>query len=192
LAVTNRVAGVIALEGVGRDWTEYEIRNLRRDLELDNETPAAVDQALIEKAQCMQRLFYEYEPEAEIKRALPACRVHDGIYPAPAPYVQQVAHLNIIEPWPKLGLPVLAIYGTSDFETELADHQRIVDVVNAAHPKSAMLAVIPAMSHGLGRAASPKVAENDDLRGSIEPYDTDVSSVIVAWLLERSGRGKTP
>ncbi len=54
LAVTNRVAGVIALEGVGRDWPESEIRNLRRDLELDNETPAAVDQALIEKAQCMR------------------------------------------------------------------------------------------------------------------------------------------
>ncbi|MGB9652774.1 MAG: alpha/beta hydrolase, partial [Candidatus Cybelea sp.] len=182
LATADRVAGVIALEGVGRDWPEYEIRNLRRDLELDDEAPAAVDQALIEKAECMQRLFFEFQAEAEIERAMPVCREHNGIYPTSAAYVQQVAHLNVIAPWPKLGMPVLAIYGTSDFETELADHQRIVDVVNAAHPNSATLKVIPAMSHGLGRAASPKAAENDYARGSIEPYDTDVSNAIVAWL----------
>jgi dienelactone hydrolase len=186
LATADRVAGVIALEGVGRDWPEYEIRNLRRDLELDDEAPAAVDQALIEKAECMQRLFFEFQGEAQIERAMPVCREHNSIYPTAAAYVQQVAHLNVIAPWPKLGIPVLAIYGTSDFETELADHQRIVDVVNAAHPKSATLEVIPSMSHGLGRAASPKAAENDDVHGSIEPYDTDVSSAIVAWLRSES------
>lgn len=152
LAAANKVAGVIALEGVGRDWPEYELRNLRRDLELDGESPAAADQALIEKAQCMQRLLFEYQSESEVERAMPSCRVHNGIYPAPAAYVQQVAHLNIIAPWPKLSVPVLAVYGTSDFETELADHQRIVAVVNAAHANSATLTVIPAMSHGLGRA----------------------------------------
>ena len=59
-----------------------------------------------------------------------------------------VAQLNAIEPWAHLEVPVLAIYGTSDFETELADHQRIVDVVNAAHAGTATLVVIPAMSHG--------------------------------------------
>lgn len=182
LARNNHVAGVIALEGVGRDWPEYEIRNLRRDLELDGESAAAVDQALIEKAQCMQLLFFQYEPEAVIERSLPSCRVHNAIYPASVAYMQQVAHLNIIEPWPQLGVPVLAVYGTSDFETELADHQRIVDVVNSGHPQSATLHVIPAMSHRLGRAASPKAAENDDERGAIEPFDTDVSQVIAAWL----------
>ena len=182
LALKNRVAGVIALEGVGRDWPEYEIRNLRRDLELDGESAAAVDQALIEKAQCMQRLFFEYEPEAVIERSMPFCRVHNGIYPVSGAYLQQVAHLNIIEPWPQLGMPVLAVHGTSDFETGLADHQRIVDVSNSGHPGSATLQVVPAMSHGLGRASSAKGAENDDERGIVEPFDSDVSQVIAAWL----------
>lgn len=174
---------MIAIEGVGRDWPEYEIRNLRRDLELDGEAAAAVDQALIEKGQCMQRLFFEYEPEAVIERSMPSCRVHNSIYLVAAAYMQQVARLNIIQPWPELGTPVLAVYGTSDFETELADHQRIVDVVNSGHHGSATLYVIPAMSHGLGRAASPKAAESDDERGAVEPFDTDVSRVIAAWLL---------
>ncbi|MGA8574593.1 MAG: alpha/beta fold hydrolase, partial [Candidatus Cybelea sp.] len=182
LALQNRVAGVIVLEGVARDWPEYEIRNLRRQLELDGESPAAVDRALLEKAECMQKMLYEDEAEAEIERSLPSCSVHNGIYPVSPAYVQQVGHLNVVEPWAQLGVPVLAIYGTADFETELADHQRIVAIVNAAHPGTATLTIIDAMSHGLGRAATPKAAENDDDRGVVEQYDADVSAAIVAWL----------
>ena len=182
LAVPNRAAGVIVLEAVGRNWPEYEIRNLRRDLELDGESPPAVEQALIEKAQCMQRLFFENETEAEIERGMPACRVHNGIYPVTAEYLKQVAHLNIMEPWAHISVPVLAVYGSSDFETELPDHERIVAVVNASHPQSATLHVLPAMSHGLGRAASPKAAATDDENGTRELYDTDLSQIVIAWL----------
>ncbi|HEX3670935.1 MAG TPA: alpha/beta fold hydrolase [Candidatus Cybelea sp.] len=182
LAAQNRVAGVVVVAAVGRDWPEYEMRNLRRQLELDGEGPAAIDLALIEKSQCMQRLLYENEAEGEIELTMPACSVHDGVYPVGAPYVQQVARLNVIEPWTQLGVPVLAVYGGSDFETELADHQRIVDVVNAAHPHSATLVVIPAMSHRLGRAASPQAALGDVNRGIVEQYDADLSAAIVTWL----------
>jgi pimeloyl-ACP methyl ester carboxylesterase len=187
LASRNRVAGVIVVEAVGRDWPEYEIRNLRRDLELDGETAANTDRALIEKAQCMERLFFEHHSEANVEQTMPVCKVHNGIYPASVGYMRQVAQLNVIEPWAHLQVPVLAIYGTSDFETELADHQRIVDVVNAAHAGTATLVVIPAMSHGLGHAATAKVAENDDERGVVEVYDTDVSAAIVAWLRSTTG-----
>jgi alpha-beta hydrolase superfamily lysophospholipase len=182
LALSNRVAGVVVLEAVGRDWPEYEIRNLRRDLELDAEPASAVDEALVEKAQCMQRLFYENQSEAEIERTMPSCREHNGIYPVSADYMRQVARINVIEPWAHLGLPVLVVYGTSDFETEQADHERIVAVVNAAHPQTATLQVIPAMSHGLGHAASPKVAETDDETRTAERYDAQVSDIVIAWL----------
>lgn len=187
LALGESVAGVIVLEAVGRDWPEYEIRNLRRDLELENETPAAVDLALVEKAECMQRLLFDYQDEDAIEHSLPSCRVHNTIYAAPAAYVQQVAHLNIIELWTKLKVPVLAIYGTSDFETEIADHQRIVAVVNAQRAGSATLVVINGMSHGLGRAATPQVAFRDDNAGTAEAFDADVSAAIIAWL-ETAGR----
>ncbi|HEV3091994.1 MAG TPA: alpha/beta fold hydrolase [Candidatus Cybelea sp.] len=182
LALSNHIAGLIVLEAVGRDWPEYEIRNLRRDLDLEGETASAADQALIEKAQCMERLFFEHQSEAEIERALPSCKVHDGIYPVSTAYMQQLAQLNVIEPWTHLNVPVLAIYGTADFETELADHQRIVAVVNAVHAGSATLVVIPAMSHRLGHAATPAAAAADDGSNTIEAFDEDVSAAIVAWL----------
>ena len=182
MALANRTAGVIVLEAVGRDWPEYEIRNLRRDEDLDGGTPTATDRAIVEKAECMQKLFFENLSEAQIERSMPGCKVPNSIYPVTAEYVREVAKLNVIEPWAKLSVPVLAIYGTSDFETELEDHQRIVTVVNASHPGSATLHVIPAMSHGLGHVDSPKAAETDDERGTIEQYDTQVSEIVIAWL----------
>lgn len=62
-------------------------------------------------------------------------------------YFRQLAALNLAERWTRADVPVPAIYGASDFITEEADHQRIVDIVNGVHPGNATLAVIPGMDH---------------------------------------------
>lgn len=182
LALTNPVAGVIVAEAVGRDWPEYEIRNLRRQLELGGETAANVDRALIEKSRCMQMLLFENQPEATIESGWPQCKVHNGVYPVDPWYVRQVARLNIIEPWTRTTVPVLAIYGTADVITEREDHERIVAVVNAAHPGSASFVAIDNMSHLLEVAASAKDAATAYTNGTPQPYDEELSRTIVAWL----------
>jgi alpha-beta hydrolase superfamily lysophospholipase len=185
LALERGVAGIIVAEGVGRDWPEYEIRNLRRDLELDGSSPAETDQALIEKAECMQKYMFDNLPEDQIEAQIPACKVHDSVYPVSAWYMRQVAALNVIEPWTKLDLPVLLIYGTSDFETELADHQRIADVVDAAHSRSATVVPIAGMSHSLGKAATPQAAYADYGK-AVEEYDSQLSDAVIDWLQKPS------
>jgi alpha-beta hydrolase superfamily lysophospholipase len=181
LARDGGVAGIIVAEAVGRDWPEYEIRNLRRDLELDGSSAAAIDAALIEKASCMQMYMVEGLSESAIEAATTSCKTHDSVYPVSQAYIGEVAQLNVIEPWMKLGLPVLAIYGASDFETEIADHQRIVDVVNAGRPGSATLVTIDGMSHLLGKAATPAAAYADYGK-RVEEYDSQLSGAVVAWL----------
>jgi alpha-beta hydrolase superfamily lysophospholipase/predicted aspartyl protease len=181
LALEGGVAGIIVAEGVGRDWPEYEIRNLRRDLELDGSSPAETDRALIEKAECMQKYMFDNLPEVAIEAQMPSCKVHNSVYPVSAWYMRQVAGLNVIEPWTKLDLPVLLIYGASDFETELADHQRIADVVDALHPKSATVIPITGMSHFLGRAATPQAAYAHYGK-AIEEYDSQLSDAVIGWL----------
>jgi pimeloyl-ACP methyl ester carboxylesterase len=181
LALEGGVAGIIVAEGVGRDWPEYEIRNLRRDLELDGSSAAETDRALIEKAQCMQKYMFDDLPEEQVEAQMPGCKVHNSVYPVSAWYMRQVAALNIIQPWPKLDVPVLLIYGTSDFETELADHERIADVVNAAHPTYATVVPITGMSHFLGQAATPQAAYADYGK-AIEPYDSQLSDAVINWL----------
>jgi alpha-beta hydrolase superfamily lysophospholipase len=188
LARDGGIAGAIVAEAVGRDWPEYEIRNLRRDLELDGRSPAEIDAALIEKASCMQMYMVEGRPESAIEATMPTCKTHDSVYPVSQGYISEVAAIDVIEPWMKLGLPVLAIYGTSDFETERADHQRIADVANAGRAGSATVVTIDGMSHFLGKAATPAAAYADYGK-RIEEYDSQLSDVVIAWLRERAGLG---
>lgn len=186
LAAKQPVAGVIAAEAVGRDWPEYEIRNLRRQLELSGEPPSQVDRELTEKQECMQRLLFEMQPEKQIERAMPFCKDPNGVYPASAAYMQQVARINIIDDWSKINVPVLAIYGSSDAVTEEADHQRIVDTVNARHLGLASLHVVNEMDHLLFTAPSMKAALDAFSSGAARTYDTAFSATVVQWLQQMS------
>jgi len=189
LALSKPVAGVIVAEGVGRNWFEYELWSLRRQLVLEGDSPDHIDADLAEKERCMHGLLIERREEAELERTEPDCRVHDA-YPVAAAYLQEVAALNVAEPWAKLNAPVLAVYGDGDFVTALADHQRIVDIVNGAHVGHATLAVVPGMDHHLDRAGTPQQAY--DLRVNHHqsgPYETMLSQVVGDWLCPRDRCG---
>jgi uncharacterized protein len=186
LALAERFAGIVVAEAVGRDWFEYELRNTRRQEELGGATPAAADAAVMDKYRCMYRLLVAKESEATIEVAQPSCKEPNGVYPVDAAYIRQVAALNVIEPWSKLGVPVLAIYGTSDFVTERDDHSRIVAIVNAAHPGTATFQEIAGMDHLLYRASSPKAALDAFSSGAAREYDTDLSAVVIAWLKQQT------
>ena len=182
LALQQPVAGVIVAEAVGRDWPEYEVRNLRRQLELGGATPAETDRALLEKQICMARLLLEKQPESAIEAELPFCKDPNGVYPVAAPYMQQVAAVSVVDAWSKIGVPVLAIYGQSDFLTESADHRRIVDIVNAHHPHTATYRAIAGMDHLLFVAATPAEAAKLFSSAAARKYDTAFSLAAIQWL----------
>jgi alpha-beta hydrolase superfamily lysophospholipase len=185
LALTHPVAGVIASEAVGRDWFEYELENLRRQLVIGGDPPDVVDAKLESKERCMHELLIERRPEADIERTEPDCKQRNGIYPVEDAYVQQVAALNIIEPWAQLALPVDVIYGTSDYVVARDDHVRIVEVVNRAHPGNAMLQVVEGMEHNLRVAATPAIFYENATKGVSAPYDTAFSAAVIGWLCNR-------
>jgi alpha-beta hydrolase superfamily lysophospholipase len=184
LALQKPIAGIVVAEGVGRDWFEYELINSRRQEELSGGTPAEVDAAMLLKESCMHRLLIEKEDLAALLRATPACKDYVQ-YPAPPAYFQQIAAFNMAEPWAKLSIPVLAIYGTSDFITDEADHRRIVDIVNGAHPGTAKLAVIDGMDHYLVPAASQRASLDRVTKPAAAApakYDERFSAAIAGWL----------
>jgi hypothetical protein len=179
------IAGIILAEGVGRNWIEYELANLRRQFELAGEPPDKTDALMRTKEVCMHRLLVEKLSESDIERSEPACKDMNA-YPAPASYLQQAAAFNVAEPWLKLSVPVLAIYGTADFITTQADHQRIVDIVNAARPGTATLALVAGMDHHLDSAGTPQQAY--DLRvkqHGAAPYQEEFSKTILDWVCLR-------
>ena len=185
LAHDTPIAGAVIADGVGRNWFEYELWNLRRQLVLGGETPAGVDAAMAGKEICMHRLLIAKEAESKIEETMPDCRTHND-YPVAAPYLQQVAALNIAEPWASFAVPLLAIYGSGDFITAQEDHERIVAIVNAAHPGSATLRLIPGMDHHFDVAGTQQQAFDIRVKEHRSgPYDRQLSAAVLDWLCAR-------
>jgi uncharacterized protein len=178
------LAGLVVAEGVGVDWIEYELLNSRRQEMLGGATPAEVDGALLLKELCMHRLLVEKQPRETVLRERPECKDYIA-YPTGDDYFRQLVTLNVAEPWTKLAIPVLAIYGTADFVTGEADHQRIVDVVNGVHPGTARIVVIPGMDHYLVNAGSPKASLERSAKGGPALYDERFTGAVATWLCER-------
>jgi pimeloyl-ACP methyl ester carboxylesterase len=184
LALQKPVAGLVVAEGVGVDWIEYELLNSRRQEALGGATPAQVDGALLLKEFCMHRLLVEKQPRETLLRERPACKDYIA-YPTGDDYFRELVTLNVAEPWTKLTIPVLAVYGTADFVTDEADHRRIVDIVNGVHPGAATLDVIPGMDHHLVNAGSSKASLERSAKGGPAPYDERFSAAVATWLCER-------
>lgn len=189
LALEIPVAGIIFSEGVGRNWFEYELWNLRRQAELAGDTPTEVDATLQTKEVCMHRLLIERQNESDIERDTPDCKDYVP-YPVTNVYMQQVAALNVAEPWAHIAVPVLAIYGTGDFVTAEADHRRIVSMVNANHPGSAALHTIEGMDHHLGAAGSPQAAWDLRMKDHKQsPYEPGLSAEVCSWICAQTHCG---
>lgn len=185
IAKREPVAGLIVADGVAKNWVEYELANLRRQLELDGEAPDKVDAALREKEICMHRLLVEKEAETSIEGNLPVCKTYNA-YPAPDAYLQQVASLNLAESWTKLTLPVLAVYGTSDFVTAEADQRRIVEIANKRDPRVGSLVLIDGMDHHLDAAGPLQQAYDMRVKQKgTAPYDERFSNSVAEWLCKR-------
>ncbi|MBV8828560.1 MAG: alpha/beta fold hydrolase [Acidobacteriaceae bacterium] len=182
LAIVNPVAGVIVAEAVGINWFEYELANLRRQSVLDGDSPSDTDNLLRSKENCMHRLLIDREPDASIERKMPECKSRNS-YPVAAPYMQEVAALNVAEPWTRITVPVLVLYGTADFVTAETEHKRIVDIVNAEHAGSASFQVVQGMDHHLelmGTATDAydrRVKRHEDGR-----YAKQLSIDVAEWL----------
>ncbi len=135
MALTNPVAGLIVADGVERNWFEYELLNVQRQLILSGDDPADVDRVVAEKEYCMHRLLIEKASPQQIVADRPSC-AQQIQYPVAPAYMQQVAALNVAQPWTRVAAPVLVMYGASDFVTSESDHRRITGIINQYHPGS--------------------------------------------------------
>jgi pimeloyl-ACP methyl ester carboxylesterase len=187
LAARYPVAGVIVAEAVGRNWFEYELLNLRRQLALGGDSPVEIDAKLASKERCMHQLLIAKGDEAAIEMAEPDCKLRNA-YPVGAAYMQQVAAINIASLWSSLPqLPVLAVYGTADFVADESDLQRIVDIVNSKHPNTAELTRLQGMEHRLAVAGSAAQAYQARVVRQIPlPYDHRLSDTVATWIQSRS------
>ncbi|WP_338831813.1 PDZ domain-containing protein [Bradyrhizobium sp. 27S5] len=190
-AARDPVRGIVVMQGVGTTWFEYELVNVRRQLQLEGLAPAAVADRMALKEWAMHRLLIEGQPRAALLAERPAAAAMIK-YPASDAYLRQVAALNLPALWAPLDLPVLVVYGNADFITGEADSRAILQNVNSVHPGRGELRIIDHMDHYLTDAAdqatSFKAPRAWDLTPARHPaYQTAIESVVGDWLVAQAG-----
>ena len=186
IAARQSVAGIIAAQGFGRTWVEYEMINTRRQLELVGNTPTDVDAAMRLKAACMNRALIQSEPMEHILAETPDCR-DVVLLPASQAYMHQLTEINVAQVWTAFNAPALVIYGTSDFITDEPDHRRLVDLVNGARPGNAQLVLLPGMDHFLAHAATQAESFQREHSGNaFGEYYADFSTTTGGWICARA------
>jgi pimeloyl-ACP methyl ester carboxylesterase len=191
-AAREPVRGIVVMQGVGTTWFEYELVNVRRQLELEGKSPAEVADRMALKEWAMHQLLIEGQPRATLLAERPAAAAMIK-YPASDAYLRQVAALNLPALWAPLDLPVLVVYGSSDFITSEADSRAILEDVNRPHPGRGELRIIDHMDHYLTDAAdqatSFKAPRPWDLTPAQHPaYQATIEPVVGDWLVNQAGQ----
>jgi uncharacterized protein len=186
LAASFPVAGVVVADTVGIDWFSYEMINERRQAALAGMTPRQIDADAILKEKCMHAVLIDGRSSSDVVAADHRCS--DFLpYPASDEYMQQVAKTNVGKLWSAIRVPVLVVYGTSDFITAESDHRRIAAIVNGRADGSARFVAIADMDHYLVASASQQASFTRATSGHAEgPFDHDLSKIVIEWLRAHS------
>lgn len=189
LAGQRELAGAIVSCTIGRTFYERMVETLRLQSELAGDAPADTDAAIADYLLlCVQvaggeSLSSIIERHPRLSRFVNANnRIMDDRTPE---YWRQQLTLNFAEVYAAIEEPVLIVYATSDFLTQLACHERIEDVLTAAGNEDVTLAVIEDLDHNYAHAAD-KAASFEHYRTRAFEGNTAPITRIVEWLSERT------
>jgi pimeloyl-ACP methyl ester carboxylesterase len=180
----------VALYGVGwLTWDEYLLANQRRVLALAGVGPIEAEQRLRALARFNARVLHAgIEPTA----ALAELEVHaawlgvdgDGrLHGRAAGYWREVQACPVAAPLLALAVPVLAMWGASDWQAQREEHVALVDAINAARPGGARYVEVAGADHDWRAHATPEAAMA--ARGAGD-FAAGVAAALVGWLAEVS------
>lgn len=177
-----RIRGVAVLSTTGIAWYEYELANLRRQLVLQDLAPDSVERSMRLKTTCGFAFLIEKRSRQSIVASQPACADYVA-YPASDAYMHSVADLAPAIVWRSANVPVLIMYGTSDFVTSRAEHLQLTEDINAMHPGAATYADIAETDHYISRQQSQRASQRDPVPGLLRRYyGAALEPVLDRWL----------
>lgn len=180
--VQPRVRGVIVLSTVGIGWYEYELANLRRQLELQHLPPDSVERDMSLKVSCGFHFLVERQSRTALLGRQPECEPF-VTYPASDSYMQDVASHPGALSWRDVQSRALVLCGGADFITSCDEHRELTAAINKMHPGAATFAEIPELDHYLAREPSQAASFADKTPGLSRPYyGGNLEPVVDAWL----------
>jgi pimeloyl-ACP methyl ester carboxylesterase len=187
IASQRDLAGLIVSCTIGRTFYERMFETLRFQAEMGGNSLEAIDEMLKDYLELTVSIA-SGDSLALITRRNPdlaqyvntSGRIMDD---RSSEYWRQQLNLNLSETYSKVTEPVLIIYASSDFLTQLACHEHIRDVLAASGNEHVRLKVISGVDHAYAHAEDKQVShanyQTRDFKGSPEPIDE-----IVSWLNE--------
>ncbi len=177
LAAEIPVKGVIAYGTITRTWTEYWLENIRRQMELADTDPSAIDRDVRAEAALATYLFADKLSPKEIVTRYPHLRqriertiTEDRYFvDRSLTFFRQLADKNLGAAWESFGGHALAIWGKSDFVSNEDDHALIARIVNRDHHGHGTFLALDGIDHGFHRAASKR--ESFERSQSRQPGD---------------------
>ncbi len=194
------LAGVAVMGTAVRNWHDYMIELYR----LQGFPSAAADPAESEAMSealrpVFDRIFNEATPLARIaddnadhRRLLREALGWNGeeqILARDISYWRQIADLRLAAAWRDTEVPVLTIYGESDFAAiDDRDHRLIVDIVNHYRPGTARFVPLARTGHGFGLDGTRDEARAGNIAAGggapPGPFNPEMGKVLAAWVLE--------
>ena len=200
LAAESPVRGIIVYGTIARTWSEYMLENTRRQRELADSDPSAIDRDLRTDAALLTHLFIERMAPKDIVTRYPHLRerleqtVNEDNYFADRSltFFRQLADKNLGAAWESFGGHVLAIWGKADFASNEDDHSLIARIVNRDHPGLGTFLAMDGIDHGFNRAATRR--ESFQRGQSQEPgqFNPAILDVCRAWVNKTAASPDVP
>lgn len=183
LAREHPVRGIIAYGTMGVNFLEYFAATRRSITEAMQLPPAEADAYVKREVECAALLFAaQLSREEALARNAECESVYSLLNIRHGTFWRQLYNLNIPALWQEYDGQLLAAWGGSDYISARAEHQYIVDIVNAEQPGRATFVEIPASSHGMEQAATFAAARDEP-----GPFNPAITVSVLDWLRQARG-----
>ncbi|HEV3122765.1 MAG TPA: alpha/beta hydrolase, partial [Isosphaeraceae bacterium] len=196
LAADVSVRGILVYGTIARTWVEYMLENTRRQMELADAAPSAIDSQMKTDAALLTHLYAEKMPPKEIALKYPALRgqieetVSEDRYTLgrSLDFFRQLAGKNLGAAWESFDAHVLAIWGKADFVSNEDDHALIERIVNRSHPGHASFLAMDGIDHGFNRALSRRESFDRSRSGQPGEFNPAILEVCRDWIEKTSAK----
>jgi pimeloyl-ACP methyl ester carboxylesterase len=189
LAADVPVRGIVVYGTIARTWTEYWLENLRRQMELADADPSAIDRDVRAEAALTTYLYAEKKSPKEIIEHYPQLRERIAqsitedryFFDRSLTFYRQLAEKNLAAAWESFSGHALAIWGKADYVSNEDDHALIARIVNRDLPHHGTFLAMDGIDHGFNRASSRRASF--ELGQSRQPgeFNPAILDVTRAW-----------
>lgn len=188
LAAGAAAVRAVALSGVGwLTWAEYLLANQRRVLALSGAGPVEIEARQRALERFNARVLQEGAHPAEALAGIEAYREWLGVDAAgrlhgrTGRYWQEVQACPVAAPLLALTVPVLAMWGASDWQSQRDEHVALAAAINAARPGGARFVEIAGADHDWRAHATPEASMAARWTGG---FAEGVAEALLGWLPE--------